>query len=161
MHVGTHMDGPLHMLLDGRKLSEIDVSRFIARGHLIDARSKSEIGIELLERLSINQGDCVLIYTGFSEKFREREFYSDYPDLTEEIANKLVELKVKFVGMDSPSPDKAPYNVHRILLKQEILIIEAMDNLVSLLAYDNFEVIALPTKYDAEAAPVRVIAMVP
>lgn len=38
MHVGTHMDGPLHMLSDGRKLSEIDPSRFIANGHLIDAR---------------------------------------------------------------------------------------------------------------------------
>lgn len=47
MHVGTHMDAPLHMIPGGRKLSEIDPERFIANGHLIDARGKTEIGIEL------------------------------------------------------------------------------------------------------------------
>lgn len=160
MHVGTHMDGPLHMVPNGRKLSEINPERFIANGHLIDARGKSEIGVELLENKEILKGDCVLICTGFDKKFREMSFYTDYPDFTEEFARKLVDLGIKFVGFDSPSPDKAPYNIHRILLKEEILIIEGMNNLEQLLSVEKFEVIALPTKFEAEAAPVRVIARI-
>lgn len=158
MHVGTHMDGPLHIIPGGRKLSEISVERFVANGRLIDARGSGGIGIEFLEGKKIAEGDCVLIYTGFDQKFRDPSFYTDYPDLTEDFARALVDLKVKFVGMDTPSPDKAPYTIHRILLKEEIMIIEAMNNLGALLDVQEFEVVALPTKFDAEAAPVRVVA---
>jgi kynurenine formamidase len=162
MHVGTHMDGPLHMLPgEGRKLSEMSADKFVAPGHVLDARGETEIGVDLLEGKEIKAGDCVLICTGFDKKFREPEFYSDYPDITEELARKLVELKIKFIGLDSPSPDKAPFAIHRILLKEEILIIESMNNVSELLGESDFEVIALPAKFEAEAAPVRVIARIP
>lgn len=160
MHVGTHMDGPLHMIPKGRRLSEIEVDKFIAQGHVIDARGCKEIGIALLKQLHIAPDDCVLIYTGFDKKFGESSFYKDYPVLTEDFARKLVELKVKFVGMDTPSPDKAPYPVHRILLEKEVLIIEGLNNLSTLLSLDKFEIIALPAKFAAEAAPVRVVARI-
>ncbi len=158
MHVGTHMDGPLHVIAGARKLSEIPASQFIANGHVLDARGQHEIGIELLEGHEILEGDCILIHTGWDVQFREPSFYENYPDLTEELAHRLVELKIKFIGLDTPSPDKAPYKIHRILLKEEILIIESMCNLSQLLGVEKFEVIALPTKFDAEAAPVRVVA---
>lgn len=161
MHIGTHMDGPLHMIPNGRKLSSIPVDRFIANGHVIDARGQKEIGVDLLASHAIAEGDCVLIYTGFDAQFHDPSFYTDYPDITEDFAKKLVELRVKFVGMDTPSPDKAPYAVHRILLKNEILIIEGLTHLSQLLNADSFEVIALPSKFEAEAAPVRVIARIP
>lgn len=160
MHVGTHMDGPLHMIPNGRKLSDISVDRFVAKGHLIDARGSREIDVGLLEEHSIAEGDCVLLYTGFDQKFGEPAFYTDYPVLTEACAQELVRLKIKFVGMDTSSPDKTPYNVHRILLCEEILIIEGLVNLSELLSIKEFEVIALPAKFEAEAAPVRVIAWV-
>jgi kynurenine formamidase len=146
------------MLPEGRKLSEINVERFVANGHLLDARGSKEIDVTLLKDKNIAEGDCVLIYTGFDQQFRDPSFYTDYPDFTEDFARRLVDLKIKFVGIDSPSPDKAPYTIHRILLKEEILIIEGMNNLSQLLNVNKFEVIALPAKFEAEAAPVRVIA---
>lgn len=160
MHIGTHMDGPLHMITGGKKLSEINADRFIANGHLIDARDCKGIGADLLLKTKIKKEDCVLVYTGLDKEFRKPSFYENYPVLTEDFARRLVELKVRFVGMDTPSPDKAPYNVHRILLGKEILIIEGMINLEKLLMVKKFEVIALPAKFDAEAAPVRVIARI-
>jgi kynurenine formamidase len=57
MHVGTHMDGPLHMLSNGRKLSEMSVEKFVANGHIIDARGREEVGVDLLENKEINEGD--------------------------------------------------------------------------------------------------------
>lgn len=160
MHIGTHMDAPLHMVPGGKKLSEINPDKFLAKGHVIDARGAKEIGSVLLENMNISAGDCVLIYTRYDRLFRKPEFYETYPDLTEDFAKKLVELKIAFVGMDTPSPDKAPYNVHQILLKQEILIIEGLAHLEKLLNVKNFEVIALPAKFETEAAPVRVIAKI-
>ena len=158
MHVGTHMDGPLHMVKGGKKLSEIPPEQFVANGHLIDVRGKSEIDVAVLNNKNINEGDCVLFYTDFGKDFRDDNYFGNYPVLTEDVARKLVELKVKFIGTDTAGPDNAPYAVHRILLSNEILILENLTNLESLLHVPQFEVIALPAKFDADAAPVRVIA---
>jgi kynurenine formamidase len=160
MHVGTHMDGPLHMVKGGKKLSEIDPERFIANGHVIDVRGKSEIEIDVLSGKEIKEGDCVLFYTGFGKDFRNPNYFENYPMLTEELAKKLVELNVKFIGTDASGPDSAPYRVHRVLLLNEILILENLINLENLLNVSKFEVIALPAKFEADAAPVRVIAKI-
>ena len=160
MHVGTHMDGPLHMVNGGKKLSEIDPQRFIANGHVIDVRGKSEIEAEVLNGKDIKEGDCVLFYTGFAKNFRNANYFEDYPVLSEELARRLVKLNIKFIGTDASGPDNVPYKIHRILLRKEILILENVTNLESLLNISKFEVIALPTKFDAEAAPVRIIAKI-
>lgn len=160
LHAGTHMDAPLHMIPGGKKLSEFSVEKFVAQGHLIDARGKEEINVSLLDNKNIQQGDCVLIYTGFDEKFGTPEFYTDYPVLAEDFARELVDIGISFIGMDTPSPDNAPYAVHRILLGSDILIIEGLCNLNELATISSFEVIALPAKFEAEAAPIRVVARV-
>lgn len=64
------------------------------------------------------------------------------------------------VGTDTPSPDKSPYLIHKILLKGDVLIIENLTNLESLLSHSEFEVIALPIRFEAEASPIRVVAKV-
>ena len=108
MHVGTHLDGPVHMVQGAKKLSEINPERFIANGHVIDARGQSTIDIDVLEQKKIEEGDCVLFYTGFDKEFRSPHYFADYPVLTPSLARKLVELKVKFIGTDTCSPDNAP-----------------------------------------------------
>lgn len=161
MHVGTHMDSPLHMLENGKRLSEFPVEKFFGKGHLIDARKKT-INASLLRNKEISEGDIVLIMTGFYAKFSERQYYEKYPEIEENFANKIVELGVSIVGMDTPSPDRVPFKIHKILLGSDVLIIENLANLDKLSKTlgqnGQFRVIALPTKFAAEAAPVRVIA---
>lgn len=158
MHVGTHMDGPLHMIPNGKSLSDFPVSHFFGPANLVDARNKSEIGLELLKNREINPGDIILILTGFSGKYHQLQYYENYREITEEFAQKLFELKVKIVGMDTPSPDRPPFKVHKILLSNDILIIENLTNLGELLKYEKFNIIALPTKFASDSAPVRVVA---
>lgn len=158
MHVGTHIDAPIHMIKNGTKLSEIPVDHFFGKGHLIDARNKS-ITAEILENYTIHPGDIILIHTGFSTHFRQPEYFENYPDITEKFAQKLVELKVKIVGMDTPSPDREPYKIHKILLSNNILIIENLTNLEQL-KNKEFEIIALPPKFETDASPLRVVAKV-
>ena len=158
-HVGTHMDAPLHMLENGKKLSEFAPDRFFGKGHLIDARERP-ISAELLESKNISAGDIILIMTGFDKYFYQDIYYKSFPKMTENFARKLAELKVGIVGMDTPSPDDYPFSLHRILMSKDILIIENLTNLQSLENCEDFTVIALPAKYEAEAAPVRVIAQI-
>ena len=160
MHVGTHMDAPAHMLQGGKLLSEFDASRFIGRGHLADARGHASITTKSLIGLDINEGDIVLVMTGWYKKFKDNDYFAKYPEITEEFAKEMVNLGVSIVGLDTPSPDTAPFNIHKLLLGKEILIIENLTNLEELLYHKNFEVYALPAKFESEAAPCRVVARV-
>lgn len=161
MHVGTHMDAPLHMIANGKRIDEIDLEKFIGKGIIIDVREKNKIDAAVLEGIDIEEGSIVLLYTGFGSKFRDSGYFEGYPELAEDFANKMVELKVKMVGMDMLGPDyDKPWTTHKILLGNEILILENLTNLDQLLEVKDFQVIALPAKFKADAAPVRVIAQV-
>lgn len=157
MHVGTHMDGPMHMIKGGRRLCDLEVERFIGRGKLVDVRGKTLIDCDSLDGKHIEEGDIILFWTNWSKKFVQPEYFEEFPVLSEALAERLVKLKVKMIGLDSPSPDRAPYTVHRILLKEEILILENLVGLESLTGKD-FELIALPAKFAVDSAPARVIA---
>nr|MBP9691294.1 cyclase family protein [Candidatus Woesebacteria bacterium] len=84
-----------------------------------------------------------------------------YPSMTAEFAQILVDRKVKVVGMDILGPDTDPsWPAHKVLLGNEVLIIENLTNLEKLLEVQEFKIIALPSKYQTDASPVRVIAEV-
>jgi kynurenine formamidase len=160
MHVGTHIDAPLHMIQDGKRISDISPDRFIGRGRLIDARGASLVSAEFLEGRGVRKDDIVLVMTGFSKRYGEAEYYEAFPEIGEDFAREAVELGVKMVGMDMSSPDRPPYTVHKLLLGADILIIENLTNLESLIGIEAFEVLALPAKLPTDAALARVIARV-
>ena len=158
MHVGTHMDAPGHMVQGGKFLHEYPAAKFFGRGVIIDARGKTIADAELLSGVEIKKGDIVLVCFGWSTEFETEEYYKNYPEISEGFANKLGELGVSIIGLDSPSPDRAPYVVHKILFKTDILIIENLANLELLIGQKDFEVTALPIKFEADAAQCRVVA---
>ncbi len=161
MHVGTHMDAPLHMVKNGIFISQVPVEKFIGRGVLLDARgAKGEVDRSILDQKKVQEGDIVLILTGHGSKFRHEDYFTTFPWVSEGLAKDLTSKRVAAVGLDTPSPDQAPYPIHRILLAQGVLIIENLENLEKLVGCDRFEVIALPAKLRVEAAPVRVVARV-
>ena len=160
MHVGTHIDGPFHMVPGGKKLADFPLEKFFGRGILIDARGKKSLDEELLATARIRQGDIVLFHTGLDRRFREPDYFETFPEVSEKLAERLAALGVKMIGLDTPSPDRSPYPVHKILLHEEILIIENLTGLEALLGLKSFEVIALPSKFEADSAPARVVARI-
>ncbi|MBI5621370.1 cyclase family protein [Candidatus Falkowbacteria bacterium] len=157
MHAGTHIDAPLHMIDGGKLISDYGPEKFFGRGHLIDAHGKTEASADLLTGHDIQPGDIVLVYFDFDQYYGDEKYFADYPELGESLANRLIELRVGIVGMDTPSPDRQPFTVHKLLLGHDILIIENLTNLKSLLG-KKFTITALPAKLAAEAAPIRVVA---
>ena len=154
-HVGTHVDAPMHMISGGQSLDQIPVDQFIGRGVYIDVAD----GIfDAVREADIHEGDIVLLSTGMSAKYHEPVYFDDYPAMSEEIANYLVQKKVKMVGVDTCSVDnKDGFPVHKILLGGNVLIIENLTNLGQL-AGKTFRIFALPINLQIDGAPARVIA---
>lgn len=175
MHTGTHIDAPLHMIENGKKIPDYQVQKFHGRGVLIDARGHSQIHESLLENINLQPGDIVLVDTGHHKLFGKPEYYQSWPEVTEAFAQKIAASKVSLLGVDTPSPDPInpvipnsqnhPFPIHKILLTNEVLIIENITNLAPLHSQDpstptEFTVTALPAKFDTEAAPTRVMATI-
>jgi kynurenine formamidase len=160
MHVGTHMDAPAHMLEQGKLLSDFEPENFFGPGVLVEVFNKNQIGRESLIGHKVKAGDVVIFSTGYYKKFRDLEYYTKYPAMTLDLAKELVKVGVKIVAFDTPSPDYEPYEIHKLLFEHNILIIENLTNLEELLDAEKFEIIALPAKFQTEAAPVRVVAKI-
>jgi kynurenine formamidase len=160
MHVGTHVDAPLHMISGGSFISDIPPSQLIGRGRLIDARGMTKVTKDLVKESKVQIGDIVLVFTGWYKHFHESEYYQSFPEIDLAVAYQLAEAGISILGLDTPSPDRPPFLVHKVLLSNNILIIENLTNLEALVGAANFQIIALPPKIQCEAAPVRVIAVV-
>jgi arylformamidase len=101
----------------------------------------------------------VLFYTGMGKKYTDASYFTDYPAMSEETAQFLVDAKVKMVGFDTGSADiHEDFPIHKILLAGNVLIIENLTNLDQLVG-KNFTVYALPLNLQVDGSPARVIAV--
>ena len=154
-HVGTHVDAPSHMLKGGKQLDEIEIGHFTGRGVYVPIGK--EFDLTSIQRAVIQEDDIVLFHTGMSDIYHKREYYSNYPALSEDVAHYLVSKKVKMVGVDMCSVDHEPFPVHHIFLKNNILIIENLTNLATL-NNKTFMVYAFPLRVSLDGSPTRVVA---
>lgn len=159
-HTGTHVDAPVHMIEGGQYIDEIAIEHFVGNGVMFDVRGKDIVDVGDIITHRLVDADIVLFYTGFSSCFGQPEYFDSHPVITPLLAQLLVEQQIKMAGFDTPSPDKAPFNIHQILLANTVLIIENMTNLAQLLDVNTFEVISIPPKTHTEAAFVNVVAKI-
>ncbi|QAY65881.1 cyclase family protein [Paenibacillus protaetiae] len=160
MHAGTHIDGPMHLTDCYTYMDEFPPDRFIGEGCLLDVSGQDVIDYKETYEQQIGQNQIVLIHTGQSQRFGEPDYFEHHPVLTEAFAALLVRKQVKLVGLDTPSPDKYPFAVHKHLFQNGILIAENLTNLVKLIDAVSFEVIALPLLIRADSSIARVIARI-
>ncbi|MBI2444814.1 cyclase family protein [Candidatus Micrarchaeota archaeon] len=160
-HFGTHMDAPLHMVKDGKSLDTYLPERFVGKADVNYVRGHSVIKPEHCYLDRVRKGDFVFFYTGHSEEAHGSNYYKTNPVLSLELAQQLVEKKVGMVGLDSWTPDNAPYDLHKLFFRNDILILE---NLVGLapIADKRVDTIVAPLKIrHADGAPCRVFARTP
>lgn len=158
-HAGTHIDAPAHMVHGGKTLDKFPVDAFVGRGRYVLVKA-NVFSLEAVQQAEIQEGDIVLFNTEMSYQFYDPTYFKDYPVMSEEIANYLVERKVKMVGVDTCSIDKDPsFPIHNILLANNILIIENLTNVEQLSGMES-TITALPIRLDLDGAPARVIAKV-
>ncbi|ADL50988.1 cyclase family protein [Clostridium cellulovorans] len=160
MHIGTHIDAPRHLIYNGKYINEYNLEAFIGNGCLLDVRGEEIITMKDEYNDVIKEADIVLLYTGFGDKYGSDIYYKDSPVIDIKMAEFLVQKKIKMVGMDMPSPDKYPFQIHKLLFENDVFVLENLTNLHELINVEKFEVIALPLSIKAEAAIVRAIARI-
>lgn len=133
MHSGTHIDGINHM------------------------KPHQTIDYESLENLigigrKVNPLDFV--YNG--EEVLIIETNGQY--LPESFIEKVVIHPIKFIVIDSESPDDYPYHIHHKLFSHHILIVENAMNLDKLKNDVLYKVYAIPLKIKSDSSPIRLFA---
>ena len=155
-HFGTHMDAPFHMLEEGKKLTDFPVDKFFGSAVVIDVRGKQEIDADLG---LVQKDDIVFFCTGHAANAYRTTYYESNPVLAPALAERLVEKRVKMVGLDSWTPDNAPFTLHKLFFRHDIVIAENLVNLEPLIG-KRFQCFVLPMKIkDADGAPCRVVAI--
>lgn len=164
-HQGTHIDAALHMIEGGETIDNVSLDRLIVRAVRADLtykKPKEEIWVKdlLPYEKHIDAGCSVLIDTGWDKVFPKREFFSDFPRITLELAEWFADKGVGIVGMDMPSPTPEDWkSVHVAMLSKGTLIVEGLANLDAL-GSEPFTFFALPLKLkQRDGSPIRAFAM--
>ena len=172
-HVGTHIDAPIHLIEDGTTIDELELDYFAGDGVVVDVSREepSEITLTEFENApgEVRERDIVLIYTGWCHRYGS-DSYDPHPWMSNDLADWLVDQNVKFVGIDTITPDLpspfreeewTEYPVHRTLLSNDILIAEHIGGLDAV-AGDRVKVRAFPLKIrDGDGAQTRLVARYP
>jgi kynurenine formamidase len=158
MHAGTHIDSPMHLTDSNEYISELSLESFIGAGYVLDVRNQPIIEMKAEYEELVKENSIVLLYTGFDKLYGMPEYYEEHPILDMDLCKFLIKKNIKMVGIDMPSPDKYPFEIHKLLLENRIYIIENLTNLDKLLGNKNFEVIAFPLKIKADGSMTRVVA---
>jgi len=167
-HTGTHMDAPAHLIRNGKTLEGYQAGRFFGKAFVIDA---SDLEGEIITKTrlvgleeKIRGADFVLFYTGWTRYWGEDEYYQNFPCLASDAATYLASFSLKGIGFDTISPDPIEDTCltnHHIILEKEILIVENLKNLDSLLDEESFWFSAMPLKIiKGDGSPIRATAII-
>lgn len=132
VHVGTHCDAPAHYIPGGKTIDQISLDHFIGEAVIVDANLQDSyiIDSDVLDGYDILKDDIVLLRTGYCKFWGKPEYVEKAPHISERLAQKLVDLDIKALGIDFLSPDPIDgESAHHILLGAEIPLIENLCNL--------------------------------
>lgn len=164
-HAGTHTDAPLHFIEGGEALEQVDVSKYVGKAIVIDCTDKKafdKIDIDDAAPYTKQIEECqrVIFKTGWSKNYNKEEFFTDYPVITLELAEWLVQRGVVMVGVEPPSLNPELYiEVHQTFLGNGVAIVEGLTNLDSLPSDEIFFVGAPIGIKGADGFPIRAIAI--
>ncbi|MFH0862195.1 MAG: cyclase family protein [Candidatus Altiarchaeota archaeon] len=158
LHCGTHVDSPSHYIPGGKTVFELGLDRLNGPARVCDFTEVWwEITADDIGGEKIRRGDIALFRTRNSKLMQRNEFRRDYTSLSAEAAECLVRKKVPAVGIDYISIEKiGSSRVHKILLQEEIPIIESLD--LSLAKAGRYRLTCMPLKFlGTEASPARCV----
>jgi arylformamidase len=163
VHTGTHLEGPLHFIPDGISLDKMPLNRFIGEAMVVYLPKVKSITADDLKKLSLPKHITRLLFRTSNSNFwqkGEKKFQKNYVGLNSDAANWLVEAGIQLVGIDYLSIAKydETVKVHRILLKNEVIILEGLN--LSGVKPGFYQLICFPIKlFRKEAAPARAVLL--
>jgi len=153
LHAGTHIDMPSHLAADARTAADFPIHYFYGTARISTPDD---------DLIGIRENDIVLWKTGWEHQFGTDCYFSAHPTLPETVCDRLIRQNIRMLGLDTPSPDLAPYVLHKRLSEAGIFIVEnlcGLDPLYRAVKNHPFSFFAVPLKITAEASPVRAFAI--
>ena len=168
-HSGTHMDAPIHFEVNDQTIDKLPLNRLISKAWVVDLRHiepKAEILVSDLDHIATHfkAGESIILHTAWSKKLGTPAYRDDLPRISKDLAYWLGDKKVNILGVEPPSVAdvnniEEVTEIHNILMKNDIIIIEGLCNLEQI-TQSRVTLIALPLKVeDGDGAPSRVIAL--
>ena len=171
IHIGTHVDVPIHFAPGKASVEQVPIGTFFGEAFVLDVPvSKADhqlnnddfsSALKKLGNPSV-KGSILLFATGWDRHLPDEELYlRSCPGFSKELANNLLSLGVKAVGLDTPSLDyyKSPdFGSHKILLGGGLVGFENLKGL-SPLANKKVRFYGLPLYLKgASGSPIRALA---
>ncbi len=160
MHVGTHIDGVMHMTDVCEYICNYPLENFYGPACVIHTSGKSVLEAESRHLEVLKDKKIVLVNTEMDRYYGQETYYNNHPVLSMSFCKMLVNHGIKLVGMDAPSPDRFPFEIHKYLLGNGILLLENLINLDKITVGSDFELMAFPLKIRADSCMVRAVAKI-
>ena len=169
-HTGTHIDAPSHFRVGLRTatttIDEVALNRFICRALLLKVSKRANQTITYKDIINncnkISEKDTIVFSTGWERHIKKDNYITENPGLSVNAAKFLVEKKVNAVAIDGPSIDAgtdSSFTVHKILLANNVIIIENLCNLRKI-HNRRFTLLVAPLKLiGASGSPARAIGI--
>jgi arylformamidase len=158
-HTGTHVDAPLHFVDKGKDITTISLHRLMGKVKVIEIKDAYEITLDEIHDKITPADERVIFKTRNSKSdWFNKEFTENFVYLATDAAEFLKEKGVLTVGIDylSIAGMANGIEVHRILLREEIFIIEGLD--LRFIEAGDYEMICLPLKIQgSDGSPARVL----
>lgn len=172
-HTGTHVDAPRHMFDDGKSVDQFPVDAYSGKALALDLRAYDGCAItatalqeaEAKAIREIEAGDIVAMVTSHSRHWGPTpdgyEYLKNRPWVEPDAAQYLIDKNIKAIAIDAGGPDPlgGTHIIHEMLLSRDILIIESLCNLETVINKE-FLFLAFPLKLvGSTGAPTRAVAM--
>ena len=96
MHIGTHIDAPLHMCKNKKSISEYPLDKFVGNAVLLDVRGEKVIRIKDEYYRDIKENDIVLLFSSKSGLYSTKSI-----DLTK-LVPKMDSINILLSVKDKP-----------------------------------------------------------
>lgn len=164
-HAATHIDAPFHFFNDGKTVDQVDLSKGFGEAFVLDfthKEPKTEITRFDLEAYTdiIKPGARIIIQTNWDKVFPEDRYFTESPGLNPDACRYLTERKIVCLAMDMPTVYAPEFvDVHKALLRAEVLIVEGLAHLNDLKS-DHVLFAALPLRIKGrDGSPCRAVAV--
>jgi kynurenine formamidase len=170
-HAGTHMDAPRHFLEQGGSIDQVPLDKCVGPALVIDLTHKTPNSLITVADVApyenkIEKGGRLLLRTDWDRRAGQPSYRSDMPRISADLARWLVEKEIALLGVQTPAVASVrPENrdelieVHQILLRAEMVIVESLANLDQI-EQETVYFGALPLKImGCDGSPVRAIAI--
>ncbi|MDE0376075.1 MAG: cyclase family protein [bacterium] len=116
LHVGTHLDGPMHMADGGGDMASLPLTKLIHEGVIVDVSDEvsdwSIITPEMItSKVEVKKGDILIIHTGYHRYYEGKpeqdltRYFCMHPGGTRDLAEWMLERELAWWGIDAGSGD--------------------------------------------------------